>query len=111
MSRAVPMRRGSRLTRHKEMRKTSSRKCCARFLQDGPLTYEWRHVLVDLGPRPGVACFARRGGAGSYEAQAVDVLEIDQGRIRRVTSFLDPRLFGALGLPQRLSSVHPAFST
>lgn len=83
----------------------------ARFLQDGPLTYEWRHVLVDLGPRPGVACFARRGGAGSYEAQAIDVLEIDQGRIRRVTSFLDPRLFGSLGLPRRLSSEHPAFST
>jgi RNA polymerase sigma-70 factor (ECF subfamily) len=83
----------------------------ARFLQDGPLTYEWRHVLVDLGSRPTVACFARRGGDGPYEAQAVDVLEIDQDRIRRVTSFLDPQLFASLGLPRRLSAAQPAFST
>jgi RNA polymerase sigma-70 factor, ECF subfamily len=82
----------------------------ARFLQEGPLTYEWRHVLVDVGARPSVACFARRGGAGPYEAQAVDVLEIGQDRIRRVTSFLDPQLFASLGLPRRLSAEHPAFS-
>ena len=82
----------------------------ARFLQDGPLTYEWRHVLVNLGSRPSVACYARRGGAGPYEAQAVDVLEIGHDRIRRVTSFLDPQLFASLGLPHRLSAEQPAFS-
>ena len=68
-------------------------------------------MLVDLGSRPGVACFARRGGVGHYEAQAIDVLELGQDGIRRVTSFLDPRLFASLSLPHRLGAEHPAFST
>ena len=69
-----------------------------------PLTAcgQWRHRMVAANGQPAVACYLRAGGDESYEAWAVNVLTIGDGRIAAITSFIGAEHFAVFGLPDRL---------
>jgi hypothetical protein len=45
-----------------------------------------------------VAWYLKRPGETSYQALAIDVLEIDGGEIVEITTFADPAIFSVFGL-------------
>jgi RNA polymerase sigma-70 factor (ECF subfamily) len=49
--------------------------------------------------RPAFAHYKPSGPGGAHEPWALQVLEISDGRVAAITSFLDTRLFALLGLP------------
>ncbi|EHR61455.1 RNA polymerase subunit sigma-70 [Saccharomonospora cyanea] len=70
---------------------------------------QWRSVVTRANTQPAVAHYVERPTAdetrslpGTFRAQVLDVLTVESGRIRAVTSF-EPRHFAAFGLPLVLS--------
>jgi RNA polymerase sigma-70 factor (ECF subfamily) len=55
---------------------------------------------VSLNGNPGFAQWRRSDPDGGYRPWSLQALEISGGRIVRITSFLDTRLFGLFGLPE-----------
>jgi RNA polymerase sigma-70 factor, ECF subfamily len=60
-----------------------------------------RVVKLRINGAPGLAQY-RRAPGGGHEPWSLTVLEIDHGRVRRINTFLDTRLFALFGLPARL---------
>ncbi len=58
-----------------------------------------RLLPVEVNGMPGFAQYRPSGLAGAHQPWAIQVLEVEDGRIRAITSFLDTRLFELLGLP------------
>ncbi|WP_431958225.1 sigma-70 family RNA polymerase sigma factor [Nocardia lijiangensis] len=74
------------------------------FLLGGPLRYRWRFVLTSANGRPAFGTYLWEEEREGFAAMALDVIEVRDGRIAEVVSFLDPGLFPAFGLPTELSS-------
>jgi RNA polymerase sigma-70 factor, ECF subfamily len=60
-----------------------------------------RAVAAAANRQPAAAHYLRPPGGSEYHALALDVLRIDGGRVAEITSFVDPELFAAFGLPAR----------
>ncbi len=58
-------------------------------------------VRLDVNGSPAFAQYKPGGAGGALEPWAIHALELRDGRIRRITSFLDTRLFAHFGLPPR----------
>jgi RNA polymerase sigma-70 factor (ECF subfamily) len=57
-----------------------------------------RGVSTRSNLQPAVAWYLKRPGETSYQALAIDVLEIDGGEIVEITTFADPAIFSVFGL-------------
>jgi RNA polymerase sigma-70 factor (ECF subfamily) len=74
------------------------------FLQGpGSACKDSRIVALDVNGRPGFAQW-KRADDGGYEAWAIHVLEISDGRIAGIDFFVDQQLFGLFGHPVRLDA-------
>ena len=60
----------------------------------------FRMVATAANRQPAAAAYVRAPGRTAYEAFAIGVLRIRDGRIAEITAFHDPGLFAAFGLPQ-----------
>jgi RNA polymerase sigma-70 factor (ECF subfamily) len=58
-----------------------------------------RSVPAWANRQPGAAHYLRVPGETAFQALAIDVLRIEDGRVAEVTSFVDPGFFPAFGLP------------
>jgi RNA polymerase sigma-70 factor (ECF subfamily) len=63
---------------------------------------EWRVVPTGANLQPAAASYLRRPGDTEYRAFAIGVLRIEEGLVTEITSFINPALFGAFGLPPSL---------
>jgi RNA polymerase sigma-70 factor (ECF subfamily) len=61
-----------------------------------------RALMTAANRQPAAAYYLRRPGASGYEALALDVLRIEDGRVVEISSFVSPELFEAFGLPPAL---------
>jgi RNA polymerase sigma-70 factor (ECF subfamily) len=79
----------------------TGRETIGRFLQARVLTEPGRFQMIPAAAngQPALAAYMR-GEDGEYHAHSICVLAIAASRVARVTSFNDPGLFGAFGLPQ-----------
>ena len=79
----------------------TGRELIGRFLQTRVLTEPGRFQMIPTAAngQPALAAYIR-GHDGGYRAHSICVLTIAASRVARVTSFIDPRLFAAFGLPQ-----------
>lgn len=59
----------------------------------------FRMLPTRANRQPAVAAYVRRPGGFAYEAFAISVLRIENGRIAEATAFHDPGLFPAFDLP------------
>ena len=60
-----------------------------------------RCVVTRANGQPAVACYVRRPGDDAYTPLAIDVLRIEEGTVKDITTF-DGALFGMFDLPPRL---------
>ena len=60
-----------------------------------------RCVVTRANGQPAVACYVRRPGDDAYTPLALDVLRIEEGAVKDITTF-DGALLGMFGLPPRL---------
>jgi RNA polymerase sigma-70 factor (ECF subfamily) len=67
-----------------------------------PAFGELRSVPAWANRQPGVAHYLRARGETDFEALAIDVLRIEDGRVAEITSFVDSGFFAAFGLPLTL---------
>ncbi|MDO9456337.1 RNA polymerase subunit sigma-70 [Nocardioides sp.] len=75
------------------------------FLLAGPFEVDWRHRVTTANGQLAVAAYARFDeDRTDHAAYALDVLTVRDGRIAAVTSFLEPSLFEAFGLPRNVTS-------
>jgi len=79
----------------------TGRELIGRFLQARVLTKPGRFQMIPTAAngQPAFAAYLR-GHDGAYRAHSICVLTIAASRVARVTSFNDPGLFPAFGLPQ-----------
>jgi len=79
----------------------TGRELIGRFLQARVLTEPGRFQMIPVAAngQPALAAYLR-GHDGWYRAHSICVLTIAASRVARVTSFNDPGLFAAFGLPQ-----------
>jgi RNA polymerase sigma-70 factor (ECF subfamily) len=63
---------------------------------------DWRLLPTSANRMPAAASYLRRPGDTEFRAFKVDVLRIERGRIREITTF-DASLFDAFGLPLTLA--------
>jgi RNA polymerase sigma-70 factor (ECF subfamily) len=79
----------------------TGRERIGRFLQARVLTEPGRFQLIPVAAngQPALTAYMR-GHDGGYRAHSICVLTIAASRVARVTSFNDPGLFPAFGLPQ-----------
>jgi RNA polymerase sigma-70 factor (ECF subfamily) len=61
-----------------------------------------RGVAVGANRQPAVAYYLRAPGDSEYRPLAFDVLRIEGGLVAEITSFVNPELFPAFGLPPTL---------
>ena len=59
-----------------------------------------RLLRVRINGAPGLAQY-RPTADGGYEPWSLTVLDVEAGRVRRINTFLDTRLFALFGLPER----------
>ncbi len=79
----------------------TGRELVGRFLQARVLTQPGRLQMIPVAAngQPALAAYMR-GHDGGYCAHSICLLTIAASRVTRVTSFNDPGLFAAFGLPQ-----------
>ncbi len=79
------------------------RELIGRFLRARVLTQPglFQMIPVAANGQPSFAAYLR-GYDGGYHAHSICVLTIAASRVARVTSFNDPGLFAAFGLPQAI---------
>jgi RNA polymerase sigma-70 factor (ECF subfamily) len=58
-----------------------------------------RGVATAANLQPAVAWYLRRPQAEIFEALAIDVLRVERGEVVEITTFVEPKLFAAFGLP------------
>jgi RNA polymerase sigma-70 factor, ECF subfamily len=61
-----------------------------------------RAIVTGANGQPAVAHYLRAPGEAEYRALAIDVLRFEDGRVAEITSFPEPELFAAFGLPPLL---------
>ena len=61
-----------------------------------------RRIVTTASGQPAIAWYLRESGAGGYVPASIEVLGLEGTRVREITAFAGPGLFGPLGLPQRL---------
>jgi RNA polymerase sigma-70 factor, ECF subfamily len=61
----------------------------------------WRTVPTWANRQPAAACYLRRPGDAEYQAFAIDVLRVEDGKVVEITAF-PADLFPAFGLPATL---------
>lgn len=66
-----------------------------------------RFQLTRANARPAVAVWRRDEASGEFVAEALQVLDVVDGRVEGITAFMDSRAFVALGLPERLPATTP----
>jgi RNA polymerase sigma-70 factor, ECF subfamily len=62
----------------------------------------FRLVPTRANMQPAAAAYLRTPGGSEYQAFALDVLRIEDGKVVEITAFLAPELFPAFGLPPTL---------
>jgi len=62
----------------------------------------FRFVATRANGQPAAASYVRADDGSAYIPMGIDVLDVDDGRIAAITTFLRPGLFPAFGLPARL---------
>ncbi|KAA1427623.1 RNA polymerase subunit sigma-70 [Nocardioides antri] len=62
---------------------------------------EWRCRTTTANGQPAVAMYLRRPGAPTYEAFAMDVLRVEDGKVAEITTF-ESDVFAWFGLPPHL---------
>ncbi|WP_442907517.1 sigma-70 family RNA polymerase sigma factor [Kineococcus sp. G2] len=67
-----------------------------------------RLLRTDANGSPAFAQYKPGGADGRLVPWALHVLDLREGRVRRITSFLDTRLFAHFGLPAHLPAHPPA---
>jgi RNA polymerase sigma-70 factor, ECF subfamily len=74
----------------------------AQFLERVVLTAPGRFLLTPImaNGQSAFACYARTGN-GPFLPHAIQVLTIEAGKVARIVSFNDARLFGPFGLPDQ----------
>ena len=79
----------------------TGRELIGRFLKARVLTEPGRFQMIPVAAngQPALAAYLRDPDGG-YRAHSICVLTIAASRVARVTSFNDPGLFAAFGLPQ-----------
>jgi RNA polymerase sigma-70 factor (ECF subfamily) len=79
----------------------TGRELIGRFLQSRVLTEPGRFQMIPVAAngQPALAAYLRDPD-GAYRAHSICVLTIAASHVTRVTSFNDPGLFAAFGLPQ-----------
>jgi RNA polymerase sigma-70 factor, ECF subfamily len=87
----------------------TGRALIGRFLQSRVLTEPGRFQMIPTAAngQPAFGAYLRDHD-GVYRAHSISVLTIVASRVARVTSFNDPRLFAAFGLPQAAPAVAAA---
>ncbi|TDB89913.1 sigma-70 family RNA polymerase sigma factor [Actinomadura sp. KC216] len=75
----------------------------ARFLAERVFETPWRLVPLRVNGQPGFACY-QRGPDGRFRTGAINVLSLRDGRITRISAFLDPALYPLFGLPEEVPS-------
>ena len=75
------------------------------------LTWAWRRagdrqrlVQTAANSQPAFGYYRPGQNPGELEAFAIQVIDIDAEAVRKITNFVEPRLFPAFGLPQRLAT-------
>jgi RNA polymerase sigma-70 factor, ECF subfamily len=61
-----------------------------------------RSVIAGANLQPAAAHYLRQPGESDHRPLALDVLQIEGGRVAEITSFVFPGLFPAFGLPEKL---------
>ena len=81
----------------------AGRDLIGRFLRSRVLTEPGRFQMIPTAAngQPALAAYLR-GHDGVYEAHSICVLTIAASQVTRVTSFNDPGLFAAFGLPDAI---------
>jgi RNA polymerase sigma-70 factor (ECF subfamily) len=74
------------------------------FAVEVPLTRcpSWRYLTTSANGQPTVAFYVGENATAPHLAWGINVLTLRGERIAEITSFLDPELFGAFGLPASL---------
>jgi RNA polymerase sigma-70 factor, ECF subfamily len=63
---------------------------------------DFRCVLTAANRLPAVACYVRKPGAGSFHPMAVDLLQIEDGLIKEITTFPLESMVRTFDLPAKL---------
>jgi RNA polymerase sigma-70 factor (ECF subfamily) len=63
----------------------------------------WRLVATRANGCPAYLGY-ERDASGAFQLKALHVLDLDAGRVRALTAFLDPRSFASLGAPASLNA-------
>lgn len=74
-----------------------------RFFTDRVFAITWRLVPITLNAQLGFACYVRDAGADAFRLGAVNALTLRDGKIAVINGFIDPHLYGYLGLPDEPS--------
>jgi RNA polymerase sigma-70 factor (ECF subfamily) len=74
-----------------------------RFFTDRVFAITWRLVPITLNAQLGFACYVREAGVDAFRLGAVNALTLRDGKIAVINGFIDPDLYGRLGLPDELS--------
>ncbi|MFI0368716.1 sigma-70 family RNA polymerase sigma factor [Actinomadura sp. 1N219] len=75
----------------------------ARFFAERVFETPWRLVPIQVNGQPGFACY-QRSPDGRFRMGAINVLSLRDGRITRISAFLDPALYPLFGLPEEFPS-------
>jgi hypothetical protein len=63
---------------------------------------DWKRLPTSANRQPAAACYRRRSPGSLHRPFTIEVLRIEDGAIAEITSFGDPTLFPAFGLPATL---------
>ena len=62
-----------------------------------------RAVPIRANGQTAIAYYSEDEDEGRFKAQAIDVLTLEDGRIKDITAFIAPQLFAHFGLPEVLA--------
>ncbi len=66
---------------------------------------DWAHRFLTANGQPAVASYSRRSPGEPYRPWSINVLELRDGRISGITSFIDTAEFERFGLPARIPAL------
>ena len=62
-----------------------------------------RPLPITASGQPAIAYYGQVEGSNRFEATALDVLTVEDGRIKAITAFITPEIFERFGLPSALT--------
>jgi RNA polymerase sigma-70 factor, ECF subfamily len=63
---------------------------------------QFRCLVTRVNRLPAVACYVRKPGQATFQPMGLDVLQIEDGLVKEITTFALPRVLKELGLPAEL---------